>query len=228
MPFDPGEMCEDLDSYFARCEAEFDDITPGAEKRVIWHDAPGVKTDWVVLYVHGFSATSEEIRPVPDNVANSIGANLVYTRLHGHGRTDPDALATGSINACMTDLAEALAVARQISDRVIVIATSNGATLTAAALHMPNMMDDVAGVVLVSPNFRLKTGADPLLTLPTARYWLPLIAGRRLTFEPRSPAQTQYWTLDYPSVALFPVSALAKAVRRMDFSTVSTPAPCPI
>jgi pimeloyl-ACP methyl ester carboxylesterase len=71
----------------AEREATFDDIVPGAEARVIWAGEPGEVTRWTVLYLHGFSASSEEIRPVPDHVAAALGANLVFNRLPGHGRT---------------------------------------------------------------------------------------------------------------------------------------------
>ena len=34
------------------------------------------------------AATSEEVRPLPEDVAKSLGANLYFTRLAGHGRGD--------------------------------------------------------------------------------------------------------------------------------------------
>ncbi|MFL4471952.1 hypothetical protein ACERZ8_19485 [Tateyamaria armeniaca] len=64
----------DLDAHFASVEGAFDDITPGVEKRVVWAGDPGMQTEWAILYVHGFSATSEEIRPVPDRLAEELGA----------------------------------------------------------------------------------------------------------------------------------------------------------
>lgn len=36
MPFDPGRIGDDLDAYFAAREAQYKDIKPGTEKRVIW------------------------------------------------------------------------------------------------------------------------------------------------------------------------------------------------
>lgn len=74
--FEPGALGEDLDAYLAASEAAFDDIIPGTEKRIVWAGEPGARTDTVILYLHGFSATSEEIRPVPDQVAANLGANL--------------------------------------------------------------------------------------------------------------------------------------------------------
>lgn len=42
MPFDPGRIGDDLDAYFAAREAQYKDIKPGTEKRVIWAGAPPV------------------------------------------------------------------------------------------------------------------------------------------------------------------------------------------
>jgi hypothetical protein len=84
--FEPAQLDGGVDAWLAQQEARFDDIVPGTEKRVIWAGAPEVQTDWAVVYLHGFLATSEEIRPVPDEVAAALGANLMFTRLEGHGR----------------------------------------------------------------------------------------------------------------------------------------------
>ncbi|MEO9819988.1 MAG: alpha/beta fold hydrolase [Paracoccaceae bacterium] len=220
---DTSGISGNLDAYFAAREAEFDDIKPGVEKRVVWADQPNAETDWAVLYVHGFSASSEEIRPVPDQVADALGANLIYTRLRGHGRSD-DALAEGSVRAWMTDVAEGLNAARVAGRRVLVISTSTGGTLVTAAAQDTAMMQDVAGVVFVAPNFGINTPAASLITWPAARWWLPKIAGERRSFEPRNEAHGIYWTTEYPSVALMPMAALIKEVVALDHSLTSVPA----
>ncbi|WP_245514037.1 alpha/beta hydrolase [Antarcticimicrobium luteum] len=222
--FDPARLSGGVGAYLARAEARFDDITPGVEKRVIWQ--PGFeerRTPVSILYVHGFSATSEEIRPVPDLVAQALGANLVYTRLRGHGR-GAAAMAEAGVGDWMADLAEGLAAARAVGDRVAVIATSTGATLTAAALLDPEMSEGVGAVVFVSPNFGIHDPASVLLTLPGARYWLPLGAGREHGYTPQNPDQAVYWTTAYPTVALMPMAALVRRVARLDFARVGVPA----
>ncbi len=222
--FDAAAIGADPAAYLAGQEAQVSDIIPGTQKRIIWAAEPGAATPISLLYVHGFSATSEEIRPVPDRLAADLGANLVYTRLQGHGRSAPDAMAEGTVAGWMRDLAEGLAVARATGERVIVIATSTGGTLVAGAQVVPGLMDDVAGVILVSPNFGLNTGVEPMLTLPAARYWVPLIAGQRRSFEPRNDGQAEFWTTDYPSTAVFPMAALVKAVREINYEQTSVPA----
>ncbi|WP_420011087.1 alpha/beta hydrolase [Tateyamaria sp.] len=213
----------DLDAHFAAVEAQYDDITPGVEKRVIWAEAPGARTEWAVLYVHGFSATSEEIRPVPDRMAKGLGANLIYTRLRGHGRSG-DAMAEGSVQAWVNDLAEGLAAARIAGEKVLILSTSTGGTLVAATAQNALMMQDVAGVVFISPNFGIANPVARLLSWPAARYWLPALAGQRRSFEARNEAHGTYWTTEYPSVAVMPMAALIDASMAMDHGESTLPA----
>ena len=132
--FDAKILGDDLDAYFASVESKFSDITEGTEKRVIWAGTPNEQTSWAVLYVHGFSATSEEIRPVPDLLAKNLGANLIYTRLEGHGRSVA-AMGKATVKGWMRDIAEGLAAARLAGKKVLVMSTSTGGTLVAAAMQ---------------------------------------------------------------------------------------------
>ncbi|MEM8576293.1 MAG: alpha/beta fold hydrolase [Pseudomonadota bacterium] len=219
-PADLAGLEGGVDAWFAAQEGRFDDITAGAEKRVIWAGAPGAQTEWAVLYVHGFSATSEEIRPVPDDVAAALGANLVYTRLTGHGRGAAP-MGTARVADWMQDTRQALAAARAVGRRVLVLSVSTGGTLVTAALAQGEAVD---GAVFLSPNFGINNPAAPLLTWPGVRHWLPPILGRTYAFEPRNDAQARFWTTSYPSVALLPVAALVKAVRALDLSGITAPA----
>lgn len=232
-PYEPAELEAEFDArrfgegvqvYFETVESRFDDITPGVEKRVIWQpDAYERRTPYAVLYVHGFSATSEETRPVADRVADGLGANLVYTRLTGHGRGGPP-MAQATVADWMQDVAEGLAAARAVGDRVIVLSTSTGGTLTAAAMQDAEMARDVAALVFLSPNFRISDPLAFMLTWPAARYWLPLIEGPTRSFEPATPEEGIYWTMSYPVTAILPMAALVKAVAALDFSAMTVPA----
>lgn len=222
--FDPLRFGEGVEVYFETVEAQFDDITPGTEKRVIWQEGfEERRTPVSVLYVHGFSATSEEIRPVPDHIADALGANLVYTRLQGHGRPG-DALGEATVAGWMNDLAEGLAAARAVGDRVVVLSTSTGGTLAAAAARDPVLADRVAAMIFVSPNFGINDPAAGLLTWPAARYWVPLAVGDRRRFEPASPEQGMFWTTDYPMTAVIVMAALVKEVMAQDMAQVTIPA----
>ncbi len=221
--FDESDLPGDLDGYLREAEEQFSDITPGVEKRIIWAGEPGQKTPLSIIYLHGFSGTSEEIRPVPDNLARTLGANLYFTRLAGHGRGSA-AMAEPAAGDWLEDLAEALAIGRAIGDEVLVIGTSTGGTLAAIAATDAGLIHAVKGIVFVSPNFRLRNPAAPILTMPFGRYWGPLLAGREIGFDPVNEDHARYWTYRYPSLAAFPMGALVKYARGLDYSGVTTPA----
>ncbi len=222
--FDPRKFGEGVQVYSESTEAAYDDIVPGTEKRVIWRDGfYERRTPYAVLYLHGFSASSEEIRPVPDLIADALGANLVYTRLRGHGR-DGAALGKATATDWMQDMAEGLAAARAVGDQVIVMSTSTGGTLAAAAALDPVLSEDVAAMIFVSPNFGVNMVGAWIPTLPWARNWLPLLMGAERDVSGPDPEKNRYWTVVYPWEAVVPMSVLTKAVYALDFSSAQVPA----
>ncbi len=221
--FDPATIGDDIDRHLAEVEGPFDDITPGVVKRVVWAANPGAASVDVIVYIHGFSATSEEIRPVPDRVAEALGANLLFWRLSGHGRGG-DAMAEPSAGDWIEDTAHALAVAERLGDRVTVMSTSTGGTLAALAAIHPDLADKVDRLVFVSPNFQIAEPSAELLSWPGARYWVPVVAGAERSFAAINEAQGRYWTTQYPSVAAVPLGALVDYTRSRDFSRATQPA----
>lgn len=219
---DASAIGPDIDAYLANAELQFSDIRPGVAKRVVWAGAVGAKTPLAVIYIHGFSASSEEIRPVPDQVAKALGANLFFTRLAGHGRAGA-ALASATANDWWQDMAEAMAIGRRLGDRVLVISTSTGGTLAALAAADPQLSQDMAGIVMISPNLGLKPWSGMLLDLPAARHWLSWIAGDTRSFVPLNDGQAAFWTTSYPTAALFPMAALVRAARAVNYFNVKVP-----
>ena len=221
--FDASVLGENLNSYLMVQEKKFNDITIGVQKRVIWADKVGKKTPLSIIYIHGFSATSEEIRPVPDQIASALKANLYYTRLTGHGRS-PMAMAEPNVADWMSDMAEAIAIGRKIGQRIIVISTSTGSTLSATAALNPILSRDISGFIFISPNFGINNPFAKLLTWPAARWWVPLIAGKMRHSTPRNKQHSKFWTTTYPTIAAIPMAAIVKAVTEQDFSKVTIPA----
>ncbi|WP_233270352.1 alpha/beta hydrolase [Chachezhania sediminis] len=220
--FEPRKFGEGVGVYFESVESAFPDIWPGVEKRVVWAGPRETRTPVSILYVHGFSASSEEIRPVPDQIATALGANLVYTRLTGHGRTGA-AMAEATARAWMQDMAEGIAAARAVGDRVVVIGTSTGGTLALAAALDPDLSKDVAAVVLVSPNLGVNSPVARFMTWPFARHLMALTSGRIRHVEGRTSAQEDYWTNDYPISAVTVMAALVKAVNALDAGQGTAP-----
>ena len=221
--FDSHVLGIDLDKYLSIKERYFSDITKGVEKRIIWANKVGKKTPLSIIYIHGFSATSEEVRPVPDQIANNLKANLFYTRLTGHGRGSM-AMSEPKVSDWMSDVAEAIAIGRRIGQKIVVISTSTGSTLSAAAALDPILRKDIAGFIFISPNFGINNPMAELLTWPAARWWVPIIAGKMRHSHPRNKKHSKFWTTSYPTVATIPMAAIVKTVTEQDFSRVSIPA----
>lgn len=221
--FDETAIGADPAAYLARREAVFDDLIKGAEKRIDWAAAAGQKTPVSVVYLHGFSATNQEISPVPERVAQALGANLYAVRLAGHGRS-ADAFAGPTVNDWMVDFAEAMAIGRAIGDEVLIIATSTGGTIAALGMFDEQASKGVKGITFVSPNFGINHAAAPLLTFPAARHWVPLVTGATRGFTPLNDEQAKYWTESYPTTALMPMAAMVKVAANSRYGVVNVPA----
>jgi pimeloyl-ACP methyl ester carboxylesterase len=208
--FDPSAIGDDPQGYVARKEATVPGIRDGLEKEIIWaNPMVHAKTPFSIVYIHGFSASKGEIRPLPDEVAEQLDANLFYTRLTGHGQ-DGAAMAEGSVNAWINDYQEALAIGRAIGDKVIVISTSTGGSLAAWAATQPGASDGVAAIAFISPNFGVKAPGAEILTMPWGKQIAELVAGKDRSFVPRNALHEKFWTYKYPIAATLPMAALTE------------------
>ncbi len=221
--FDAAAIGPDIQAWLDRSEFQLADLNPAAAKRVVWAGKKGAKTPLALIYIHGFSASAEEIRPVPDDVAKALGANLFYTRLKGHGLPG-EAMAEATAGDWIEDTAEAMAIGRLLGDRVVIISTSTGGTLAAIAATDPALSQDLAGIVMISPNFGIRSAAAKILDLPFARVWGPMVAGATRSFTPQNAEHARYWTTSYPTLALFPMAALVRHANSRDYSAVIVPA----
>jgi alpha-beta hydrolase superfamily lysophospholipase len=183
----------------------------GVAKRVTFADSVPQRTPYAVVYLHGFSATRQETAPLAEEVARALRANLFETRLRGHGLPG-DSMGVARAGDWLDDAVEALEVASQLGDSLVIIGTSTGGTLATWLATHPTYGARVHRLVLISPNFGVADGTAELLTAP----WAEVVLSRMLPWRewaPRSPEQGRYWTTRYPSAALFPMQALVEVVR---------------
>jgi len=221
--FDESTLPGNLDTYLAASEARFDDLRPGNQRQIVWaNPASRARTPIAIVYIHGFSASPGELRPLPDLVADRLGANLYYARLRGHGRCG-DAMLEGSVHGWINDFAEAVAIGRRLGERVVVMATSTGASLATWAAARPELMRDVAGLVQFSPNYGVQAAGSKLLTMPWAAQILRMSVGEHRSFKTRNELHAQFWTSEYPSAALLPMAALVKLANSVDPRSITIP-----
>lgn len=222
--FDPAVIGDDPQAYLANEEEAVPDIRAGLEKEIVWAN-PLIrdKTPISIVYIHGFSASKGELRPLPDEVADALDANLFLTRLAGHGE-DGAAMATGSVNGWINDYAETIAIGRAIGDKVVVIAASTGASLATWAATQPELSRDVATMVLIAPNFGVRAAGAQMLTWPWGKQIAEAIIGKERSFTPLNPLHEKLWTTRYPTSALLPMAALVELARDAPVETIKIPA----
>ncbi len=209
-----------LERWLAQQESRFDDITPGAEKRVFWAK-PGApeRTPLSLVYLHGYSATRQEVSPLFENVASALGANAFFTRLRGHGRSG-EAFAQATVEQWIDDGLESLSVGQAIGERTILAGTSTGATL---ACLLAVMGADIDALVMVSPNFAPRQSSARMLLWPGRKLLLRLVVGEYRQWEPANELQARYWTHRYPARALFPMMELVALLERSDLRNLRVP-----
>ncbi|MCH6257373.1 alpha/beta fold hydrolase [Puniceicoccaceae bacterium K14] len=214
---------KNLDAYLAESESRYTDIVDNAQKEIVWFEEVGHQTEYSIVYLHGFSATRQEVAPVSEEVAQSIGANVFYARFAGHGRTSVDAMLEASVGAWANDVHEALEIGKRIGKKVIVIATSSGATSLMTVLDLGEY--DLHALILLSPNFVPADSRAAILTWPWGIRIAELIQGKEFTWksEPLSEEHRKYWTQRMPTSALAPMAAMVSLANTVDFSRIQIP-----
>ncbi|MCB0635921.1 MAG: alpha/beta hydrolase, partial [Lewinella sp.] len=146
-------------------EAALPDLKPGNAAYFVWADSTA-PTDYALVYLHGFSASPREGGPLHERFADHYGYNLYLPRLPGHGLAGPDAFAGPEAKDWVDAAKEAVAIGKSIGRRVILMATSTGATL---ALYLAAADPDIAALILMAPNIDLYSSSSRLLNGPWGR-----------------------------------------------------------
>ncbi|WP_244631272.1 alpha/beta fold hydrolase [Aureimonas sp. ME7] len=232
-PREPARLSSDVSettigtdpvAYLQRTEEAVANLRPGTEKEIVWaYPASRAKTPLAIVYIHGFTASKGETRPLADEVAQKLGANLFFTRLAGHGG-DGAAMADATVGDWIDDYAEALAVGRLIGERVVVIGTSTGATLATVGASRAELSRDLAALVEISPNFGVADWRSFLLTLPFARETVPYLGPETFSSDRADMTVDETWTRSYPTLALLPMARLVEIAAHLDVSQLRLPA----
>ena len=196
-------------------------LRPGTASQLYFVDQKNPqKTPLAVLYLHGFSASPEEVRPLPDQLAAALGANLYMPRLTGHG-LNGEALALAKPAQWYANVKAAFKVSSQLGDRVIVVGTSTGAPLALwLALQKPKQL---AALLLISPNFATRDARGEWLRKRWGRLLFRAVRGPFHGIEPLSAGHSRYWTTFFPVIAVRNLLQLVADVRGSDFSGIKLP-----
>lgn len=216
-----GQLAE-LEAWIAREEASSGEVIEGTEATIRWH-AGKQKTDYVVLYLHGFSASRQELSPVPESIADAFGANSYFARFAGHG-CGPEGQANATVNQWLNDSLESLRIAEQLGEKIILLGSSTGAAF--ATWLMFNYPEKFAADVLFSPNFRVAQPGAEWLVRPWGKQILHAKFGR-LRIRPSDSSEDKnrqkLWTGTYPTRSLLPMIAATRLARELDHSKITCP-----
>jgi esterase/lipase len=170
-------------------------LKPDNEARIIWfNDSAKQKTDYAVVYLHGFSASQEEGDPVHTLFAKQFGCNLYLSRLAEHGIDTAEAMANLTADNLWNSAKEAYTIGKKLGKKLILLATSTGGTL---ALKLAAEYPDIAGLILLSPNIAIN---DPLAWVANNHWGLQiahLVKGKYNITDDTSALERQYWYNKY-------------------------------
>jgi esterase/lipase len=181
---------EAIQAYVDTQESQFSNIKPDNQSQFIWADKTK-KTEYAVLYLHGYTASHGEFHPILNNFSRNFRCNTYMPRLALHGLQDEDAFEKLTPKLLIDSAKEAIRVAKTIGEKVIIIGSSTGCTLgTYLAAHDP----DIHSLILTSPNFDLYDTKSHLMLKPWGRSILRyVVGGDYRTWETNTEAK-KYWT----------------------------------
>lgn len=214
---------EDLEEYIIRHESGYP-VKPNNEARIVWYDdSLKQKTEYAMVYLHGFSASQEEGTPIHTNIAKAFGCNLYLARITGHGMETPDSMKNLTPSRYWESAKLALAIGRQLGKKVILMGTSTGGTnaLQLAATYS----DEVNALILMSPNVAIFSEKAWLLNKPwglqIARW---IIGSDYITAEDTRPVYQRYWYAQYPLEAAVQLQEYLETTMRSEtFAEVKQP-----
>jgi esterase/lipase len=147
------------------------------------------------VYLHGFSASQEEGNPVHRNIAKQFGCNMYLARLSEHGIDTTDALINMTATSLWESAKEAYAIGKQLGDKVILMGTSTGGTV---ALELASNFEDVAGLVLYSPNIAINNPSAFLTNNPWGLQIARMVmGGKENVLKNRTDTYKKYWNHQY-------------------------------
>ena len=211
-----------LEQYIAGHEAQHK-LKPDNEARIVWlNDSAKNKTEYSIVYLHGFSASQAEGDPVHRTIARKFGCNLYLSRLAEHGIDTTEPMINLTADNYWETAKEALAIGQQLGNKVILAGTSTGGTL---ALKLAAEYPDVYGLILLSPNIEINDANAWILNNPWGLQIARLVKGSNyINSDDQRPEYKQYWTHHYRLEAAVNLEELLEtAMNKSTFEKVKQP-----
>lgn len=211
------------DVYIKNNEAKLK-IKPDNESRIIWaNDNLKNKTSFCLLYLHGYSASWFEGEPVHRDFARRYGMNLYIPLLASHGIDTTESLIDMTPDRLYESAKRALVLAHSLGDKVILMSTSTGGTLSLKlAADFPQLVD---GLILYSPNIAINDPAAFLVSKPWGLQLARFVKkGNYRISKPDHPEEEQYWQCKQRlEAAVYLEQLVETTMTRETFSKVDKP-----
>jgi len=210
-----------LEQYVAAHEAKYK-LKPNNEARIVWNDSTRQKTEYAVVYIHGFSASQMEGDPVHRRFAKTFGCNLYLARLADHGVDTTEALLTMTADRLWGSAKEALAIGKQLGNKVILVSCSTGGTLALKlAAEYPDKVD---ALINLSPNIALRSGTAFILNNPWGLQIARKVLGGNYNISDDNEEKAKYWNSKYRVEALPQLEELVETTMKPEtFKRVRQP-----
>lgn len=198
-------------------------VIPGAEKKILWQSGKFEKTPRALLYLHGFSASRQEISPVAETLAQNLNANLYLPRLSAHGfaPNNRDYFKRVHSEDWLTDAVEALSITHGLGNKITILGTSTGAILALFLAHeYPELLERI---ILLSPNFAPANASANIFLLPGGETLARTIMGNEREWKASNPEQEKFWSTRYDLNALSQMMRLLKILDRKFLSEIKVP-----
>lgn len=149
-------------------------VRPNNEERLVRYAPATQKTEYAILFIHGFGASRAEGEAVIDQIASEFQANTYYMRLPGHG-TDKERHAAVEYSDYIDAAEEAFAMTQKLGEKIIVSGSSTGALL--AAYLASEHPDEVHAAILSSPLLEFKDPNAFIFTMPGGMLLIDVVFG---------------------------------------------------
>jgi esterase/lipase len=210
-----------LQDWIQTKEAALGNIKPDNESKIFFYDSIPQKTPYSVVYLHGYTASGKEGDPAHRIIAQAQKANLYVPRLFGHGLVEEEPMLNFNNEEYWESGKEALEIAKQLGDKVIVLGTSHGGALTLALAEDPK----IAALALFSPNIEVFDPKAKLLSKPWGLQIARLVRGGDYHYmQTDKEEKKKYWTTKSRIEALTQMQKfLDIKMRKSTFQKVNIP-----
>lgn len=211
---------DQLDAAIQKSEEAIGNVRPGNESGIVWADGKR-KTPISIVYLHGFGASHEEGNPIHLEFAQRYGCNLYLHRLYQHGLDDVDAFVKLRSDSLVRSAMKAIAIAKQIGERVLIISASTGSTL---ALPISAEHPEIMANICYSPNIAVFDPKSMLVTKPWGLQLARQVTGSDYREYDETPEYQKFWYCKYRIEGLLPMMVLVEeTMQRETFEKIEQP-----